>query len=103
MSQIALHKVVTPARCDQMLELLHREMGDKDNVQAHSFVGAGLPKDAKLWSKAGWTSETRHDCGYVELADGRKFVLTVFTVGHANEKEIIPFVARAVVQSFDAK
>jgi beta-lactamase class A len=97
MSEIALHKVVTPARCDQMLELLHRDTGDKNNAQAHSFIGAGLPQGAKLWSKAGWTSETRHDCGYVELADGRKFVLTVFTVGHANEKEIIPFVARTVV------
>lgn len=97
MSEIALHKVVTPARCDQMLELLHRDTGDKNNVQAHSFIGAGLPKGAKLWSKAGWTSETRHDCAYVELAGGQKFVLTVFTVGHAEEKDIIPFVARTVV------
>ncbi len=100
MSEIVTHKVVTPARCDQMMELLHRDMDDKNNAQAHSFIGAGLPHGSKLWSKAGWTSETRHDCAYVELPNGAKFVLTVFTVNHANDKEIIPFVARTVVADF---
>ena len=35
--------------------------------------------DAKLWSKAGWTSTTRHDAAYIETADGLKFVIVVFT------------------------
>ena len=52
---------------------------------------------AKLWSKAGWTSTTRHDTAYIELPNGAKFVLTVFTEGHANEREIIPTVARVVI------
>lgn len=100
MSEIALHKAVTPARCDQMLELLHRDPFSKtngDDVQAHAFTASALPARSKLWSKAGWTSETRHDCAYVELPTGQKFVLVVFTVNHANEKQIIPTVAREVI------
>jgi beta-lactamase class A len=103
MSEIVTHKVVTPARCDQMMELLHRDSSDSKNVQAHGFTGPALPKGSKLWSKAGWTSETRHDCAYVELPNGAKFVITIFTVGHADDREIIPFVVRSVVADFPAK
>jgi beta-lactamase class A len=106
MSEIVLHKVVTPARCDQMLELLHRDPFSKSGSsdgQGQGFTGMALPRGSQLWSKAGWTSETRHDCAYVELPNGAKFVLTVFTVGHANEKEIIPFLARTVISSFETK
>lgn len=100
MSEIALHKAVTAARCDQMLELLHRDpfsTANSDDVQAHAFTASALPGGSKLWSKAGWTSETRHDCAYVELPSGERFVLVVFTVNHANEKQIIPTVAREVI------
>ncbi|MDB6059188.1 MAG: hypothetical protein JWO95_3032 [Verrucomicrobiales bacterium] len=102
MSEIALHKAVTPTRCDQMLELLHRDPFQKDsssNGQARGFTGMALPEGSKLWSKAGWTSETRHDCAFVELPNGSKFVLVVFTVNHANEKQIIPTVARGVIEA----
>jgi hypothetical protein len=51
----------------------------------------------RLWSKAGWTSTTRHDAAYLELPDGSKFVLVTFTTDHANEREIIPSVARVVL------
>ena len=59
-----------------------------------------MPPGTKLWSKAGWTSETRHDAAYVELPNGAKFVLVTFTVDHANEREIIPTVSKTVVESF---
>jgi hypothetical protein len=54
-----------------------------------------------LWSKAGWTSETRHDAAYVELPNGAQLVLVTFTTEHANDKEIIPFVARTVFAALD--
>ena len=52
----------------------------------------------KLWSKAGWTSTTRHDVAYIEMPDGAKFVLATFTTDHSNEREIIPTVARTVIE-----
>jgi hypothetical protein len=103
MAEIVTQKIITPARCGQMMELLHRDPFSKSNDpdnQARGFTGIALPAGSKLWSKAGWTSETRHDCAYVELPNGAKFVLVVFTVSHANEKEIIPTVARAVIAEF---
>jgi hypothetical protein len=40
----------------------------------------------------------RHDAVYLELPDGAKFVLVTFTTDHANEREIIPTVARVVIE-----
>jgi hypothetical protein len=88
---------VTPERSAQMLELLRRDPANLKDEQAQ-FVGPALPQGAKLWSKAGWTSQTRHDAAYVELPGGAKFVLVVFTVNHAQEKEILRTVASTVVQ-----
>jgi beta-lactamase class A len=103
LAEIVTGRAVTPARSAQMMELLKRDYAgttkDQDD-QGHGFTGIAL-KDvagAKLWSKAGWTSTTRHDAAYIELPSGAKFVLTVFTEGHANEREIIPTVARVVIE-----
>jgi beta-lactamase class A len=103
MMEVATGKAVTPARSQQMMELLKRDYAgtSKDgDDQGHGFTGIALKdiEGARLWSKAGWTSTTRHDVAYVELPDGRKFVLAVFTTEHANEREIIPTVARLVIE-----
>jgi beta-lactamase class A len=101
LTEIATGKAVSAQRSAQMMELLHRdpapESGNK-NDQAHAYTALGLPPGAKLWSKAGWTSETRHDAAYVELPTGAKFVLVTFTVDHANERDIIATVAKAVAE-----
>ena len=97
--EIATGRAVSPARSAAMLELMRRDLtatpADPDDQAL--FSGPALPPGTRLWSKAGWTSETRHDAFYAELPDGRKFVLVVFTVGHAHEREIIREVVRAVV------
>jgi hypothetical protein len=79
-----------------MLALLERDPANKKDSQAR-FTFDELPPSAKLYSKAGWTSTTRHDAVYVEMPDGRKFVLVTFTVGHANNREVIPFLAKQIV------
>ena len=100
--EIVTGKAVTQQRSAQMMELLKREYASKNNDQddqGHGFTGLALmgTEGARLWSKAGWTSTTRHDVAYIEMPDGAKFVLATFTVDHANEREIIPTVARAVI------
>jgi beta-lactamase class A len=100
LTEIATGRAVTPERSRQMMQLLERRPFDpKAERQSTEYTGPALPPDAKLWSKAGWTSETRHDAAYVELPNGARFVLVVFTVNHANEKEIIPAVAREMVKA----
>ena len=103
LTEIVTGKAVSRNRCAEMMELLKRDFSpdsaDK-NVQAHAYTAMALPPGAKLWSKAGWTSETRHDAAYVELPNGAKFVLVTFTVDHANDRDIIPAVAKPIIESF---
>src|SRR5499427_9116522 len=88
LSEIVTGKAVTSQRSAQMMELLKRDYTgtSKDNDdQGHGFTGIALSgTGAKLWSKAGWTSTTRHDAAYVELPSRAKFVLVTFTTDHAN-------------------
>jgi hypothetical protein len=103
MMEIVTGKVANPARTAMMMDLLKRDYtgtsGDGDD-QGLGFTGIALKgiEGARLWSKAGWTSTTRHDVAYIELPDGRKFVLATFTSDHSNEREIIPTVARVVME-----
>jgi beta-lactamase class A len=94
---------VSANRSAEMMELLKRnpspDAGNK-NDQAHAYTALALPPGSKLWSKAGWTSECRHDAAYVELPNGAKFILIVFTMDHAGERDIIATVAKAAVDYF---
>ena len=104
LTEIVTGRAVTGERSRQMMELLRRDpFNPKVESQSREYTGKALPEGATLWSKAGWTSDTRHDAAYVELPDGNRFVLVVFTVNHAQEKEIVPMVARAVIAGFSQK
>ena len=100
--EIVTGKAATPPRTAAMMELLKREYTGQSNDaddQGHGFTGIALQgrEGFRLWSKAGWTSTTRHDVAYVEMPDGGKFVLATFTSNHSNDREIIPTVARVVI------
>jgi beta-lactamase class A len=102
MMEIVTGKAANAARTAAMMELLKRDYTGQSNDpddQGHGFSGIALQgrEGFRLWSKAGWTSTTRHDVAYVEMPDGGKFVLATFTTDHANEREIIPTVARIVI------
>ena len=102
LAEIVTGRAVTSGRSAQMMELLKRDYSgtSKDNDdQGHGFTGIALQgiEGVRLWSKAGWTSTTRHDAAYLELPNGAKFVLVTFTTDHATEREIIPSVAKVVM------
>ena len=105
METIVTGKAVSAARSGEMMALLRREFAgkatDPDN-QAHGFSGSAMPEGARLWSKAGWTSTTRHDATYVELPNGAKYVAVIFTVDNAKRAEIIPYVAGEFVKYFSS-
>ncbi|HMO66809.1 MAG TPA: serine hydrolase, partial [Verrucomicrobiota bacterium] len=104
MVEIFTDRCVTPARSAQMRELLVRDVFapvEDAEDQTHGFTGLALlepvrQEGAKLWSKAGWTSQTRHDAAYVEFPDGRRGVVVIFTEKHAPERNILPTVAREI-------
>src|SRR5207253_5497267 len=107
LADIVTGRAVSTARSAQMMELLKRDFSgtskDADD-QGHGFTGIALQgmSGVKLWSKAGWTSTTRHDAAYIELPNGAKFVLVTFTTDHSSEREIIPTVARVVIDGIDS-
>jgi beta-lactamase class A len=109
LAEIVLGKAVNAERSKMMMDLLKREpfaeTGNSDD-QAHAFTGIALVNKkltgAKLWSKAGWTSKTRHDAAYIELPDGKKLILVVFTENMANERDIIPSIAGKILDKMTA-
>ncbi|HAG81967.1 MAG TPA: serine hydrolase, partial [Cyanobacteria bacterium UBA12227] len=52
-----------------------------------------------LWSKAGWTSQVRHDAAYIEIPSYPPYLLVVFTEGkaHSKNRAILPFISQQVV------
>ena len=98
LAEIATGKCVSAARSAEMMALLARDpaTNNADPDDQAKFMGPALPVGTKLWSKAGWTSQTRHDAAYVELPGGVKYVLVVFTTDHAGERAILRNVAGVV-------
>jgi beta-lactamase class A len=75
-----------------MMALLERPLAPARPAenQIKEFFGESLPAGSKLWSKAGDTSEVRHDAAYVELPDGRKFIIVILTRGAADDRTLLP-------------
>lgn len=96
---IARGRAVSPEACNAMGALLKRPLPpEKDENQVTEFIGEALPPGTQLWSKAGWTSEVRHDAAYFELPDkGMKLILVIFTRGIADDKTLIPSITKKVL------
>ena len=102
LTEIVTDRCVSAARSAEMRALLARDPAPdaKPADTQAQFTGPALPPGTKLWSKAGWTSQTRHDAAYVELPGGHTVVLVIFTTDHAREPEIIRTAARAVIEGW---
>jgi hypothetical protein len=95
---------VTAARSQAMMQLMRRSLAPADLAadpenQVTGFLGGGLPVSAKLWSKAGLTSQVRHDAAYLELPDRPPYLLVVFIEGkpHSTNEAILPFIAQQAI------
>ena len=97
---------VSSKRSQVMMSLLQRSLNPpdlantEDENQISGFLGEGLPPNAQLWSKAGWTSQVRHDAAYIEIVDRLPYLLVVFTEGQANSKNrsILPFTSKSFAE-----
>ena len=97
--------ILSPQACTRMQGLLARSLdadqraADPEN-QVDGFLGEGLPAGARLWSKAGWMSQARHDAAYVELEAQAPMLLVVFSEGAARAADgtLLPELARQLLQ-----
>jgi len=95
---------VSAKRSQTMMSLMKRSLNPADLIddeenQVTGFLGSGLPQEAQVWSKAGWTSQVRHDAAYIELPFQSPYLLVVFTEGKAQSKNpaILPFVSQQIM------
>ncbi|MGC6482124.1 MAG: serine hydrolase [Synechococcus sp.] len=93
--------LLSPPACKRLRDLLARSLdpvqraADPEN-QVDGFLGAGLPEGSKLWSKAGWMSQARHDAAWWCAPDCSPVLLVVFSEGAACAKDgqLLPELAR---------
>ena len=96
---------VSPPASARMRGLLARSLGaaeraaDPEN-QVDGFLGGALPVEARLWSKAGWMSQARHDAAYVELEGRPPTLLVVFSEGReqAQDPQLLPELCRLLLE-----
>lgn len=106
LADIALGKVNNSLRTERMMDLMKRDpigvIKDAED-QNHGFTGIALRKrnllGVRLYSKAGWTSTSRHDAAYIETPEGLRLVIVIFTERFAKEREIIPTIAGKVIDA----
>jgi len=96
---IVRHRAISGPDSDAMLALLERPLNPMrpDENQVKEFIGEALPAGSREWSKAGWTSEVRHDAAYIELPGGRKIIMVIMTRGTADDVKLIPAIAKSVL------
>ncbi len=104
---IIMGDMVSVARSQAMMDLLSRqlpppatlEMGEENQITG--FLGEALPSEAKLWSKAGWTSEVRHDSAYIEVPNVAPYLLVVFTKRSPSppNRELLPFISQQFLEA----
>lgn len=101
---------VSAVRSQAMMALLKRSLNpddlpqDVEEDQVRGFLGGSLPQDTQLWSKAGWTSQVRHDAAYIEIPNQRPYLLVVFTEGkeQAKNRQMLPFVSQLVAEAVES-
>ncbi|MFM8605453.1 MAG: serine hydrolase [Cyanobium sp.] len=101
--------LVSPPACQRMRALLERpidaasRIAEPDN-QVDGFLGAGLPAGARLWSKAGWMSQARHDAAYIEADGHAPMLLVVLSEGPACalDEELLPRIAARLLAASPA-
>ena len=91
LSEIMLDRIVDPAACGRMRELLHRPKPDDEQVKG--FSGSQMGSGCEIWSKAGWTDEVKCDLAWIKAPDGREVVLSIFTAKSARKEELLPRIA----------
>ncbi|MEQ8754218.1 MAG: serine hydrolase [Coleofasciculus sp. G1-WW12-02] len=97
---------VSGVRSQLMMSLLKRNLNpatlqDNPHNQITGFLGGGLPPEAQLWSKSGYSTPMRHDAAYIEIPSILPYLLVVFTESktHSQNQDLLPFISQKVVNA----
>lgn len=104
--EIETDQAVSPDSSDRMDNLLQRNLDPnywkpKPYDSIEGFLGEGLPTNAKLSSKMGWTFNNRNDAAIITSPDGKaRYILVVFGDNAAfyEDKQFFPELSRFVYE-----
>ncbi|HLO47596.1 MAG TPA: serine hydrolase, partial [Kamptonema sp.] len=90
----------------KMKNLLRRELNPdvwkkKEYNSIAGFFAESLPQDSYVFSKVGWTFESRQDAAIIESPDGKvRYILVIFAdnQGFADDWKIFPNISRMVYE-----
>ncbi len=102
---VMTESIVSPQACKRIKELLSRSLdiiqrkSDPEN-QVDGFIGEGLPKGSRIWSKAGLMSQARHDAAWCNSPEGNPMLLVVFSQGRERSKDtfLLPAMANELMK-----
>jgi hypothetical protein len=96
---------VSAVRSQAMLSLMRRDLQEvrspsHEEDQITGFFGSGLPPGTALYSKAGFTSQVRHDAAYIEIPNCHPFTLVTFMAGreHSKNQSLLPQIAHLLAE-----
>ncbi|MGB2924433.1 MAG: serine hydrolase [Limnothrix sp.] len=105
MYEIASQQAIAPEASQKMLQFLKRDLNKDWQTPTNyfnpvqDFFGAGLPTDTLFYSKAGWTTQGRHEVAYITSPDGEKqYILSIFAddESYAKDDDFFPSAARLI-------
>ncbi|QDZ40917.1 serine hydrolase [Euhalothece natronophila Z-M001] len=75
------------------------DIGEENQITG--FLGEVLPKEATLYSKAGWMSQVRHDSAYIKLPNCPPYLLVVFTERPTSSpnRALLPFISQQFLEA----
>ncbi len=102
---VMTESLISPLASKRIKELLSRSLDpiqrsqDPEN-QIDGFLGEGLPKGTRLWSKAGWMSQARNDAAWCCSPEGNPMLLVVFSQGRQRAKDslLFPSLAKELIK-----
>ena len=107
--EIDINQAVSPAASLEIKKLLLRDyqaesLKTYDSIEG--FLGEGLsPSEIKLYSKVGWTKNSRQDASIITSRDDRiRYILVIFgdDLGFANDWDIFPDISQRVFDRMTA-
>ena len=101
LEEIMTSNIISPLASKRLQNLLSRSLDKNarkkdDQNQVDGFLGEGLSQSSKLWSKAGWMSQARHDAGWwCSSPNKTPMLLVVFSNGEqmANDTFLLPSIS----------
>ena len=103
---VMTNQLVSPQSCKKLRAILSRSLEplkrkeDLEN-QIDGFLGEGLPKGSKIWSKAGLMSQSRNDSMWCSINGSEPVLLVVFMEGkqNANDALLLPAIANELINN----